>query len=219
MKNTILGYKVLNGDGSTQYGKTYKIGHSYIEDLTPEVKYSGMHFAQTLAKLFTVYSHLDGKKVVQVLAFGDVDVGRHLMSTNAMTIIQELTWDDIMDTLVDEGVENWKEMHVDFHSLEMDDNHVIHSKTNPVGKESQLSELTRTLSMIANHDKVLSKALSDWIEQLQKEQESITETFDNTGAKPWNELSEAQKIYFQTKHPEINKWNLSGIYVDGDDLL
>lgn len=109
------GWKALHPN-MTHGDLVYQISTSFEDMSYPQVARSGMHYATTLDDLFTVYEML-GKKLVDVVAYGDIDKGRHLHATDKLVIGNFLDEDDINDELEYEGS--------DFHDVILNEDCIV----------------------------------------------------------------------------------------------
>ena len=90
------GYKVFNPDFTCR-GFQYEVGKTYEEDVVPDVCEVGFHFCQKLADCFGYYDFNPNNKVAEIEAIGDIDEGDDKCCTNKITIIQEITWQEVLE--------------------------------------------------------------------------------------------------------------------------
>ena len=90
------GYKVFNPDFTCR-GFQYEVGKTYEEDVVPDVCKVGFHFCQKLADCFGCYDFNPNNKVAEIEALGDIDEGNNKCCTNKITIVQEITWQEVLE--------------------------------------------------------------------------------------------------------------------------
>jgi hypothetical protein len=90
------GYKVFNPDFTCR-GFQYEVGKTYEEDVVPDVCEVGFHFCQKLTDCFSYYDFNPNNKVAEIEAIGDIDEGDNKCCTNKITIIQEITWQEVFE--------------------------------------------------------------------------------------------------------------------------
>ena len=90
------GYKVFNPDWTCR-GFQYEVGKTYEEDVVPDVCKVGFHFCQKLADCFGYYNFDPNNKVAEIEALGDIDEGDNKCCTNKITIVQEITWQEVLE--------------------------------------------------------------------------------------------------------------------------
>ena len=90
------GYKVFNPDFTCR-GFQYEVGKTYEEDVAPDVCEVGFHFCQKLADCFSYYDFNPNNKVAEIEALGDIDEGDNKCCTNKITIVQEITWQEVLE--------------------------------------------------------------------------------------------------------------------------
>src|SRR5574343_1750972 len=90
------GYKVFNHDFTCR-GFHYEVGKTYEEDVVPDACKAGFHFCQKLADCFCYYDFDPNNKVAEIEALGDIDEGDNKCCTNKITIVQEITWMEVLD--------------------------------------------------------------------------------------------------------------------------
>ena len=90
------GYKVFNSDFSCR-GFQYEVSKTYEEDVVPDVREVGFHFCQKLADCFGYYDFNPNNKVAEIEAIGDIDEGDNKCCTNKITIVKEITWQEVLE--------------------------------------------------------------------------------------------------------------------------
>ena len=90
------GYKVFNPDFTCR-GFQYEVGKTYEENVVPDVCEVGFHFCQKLADCFGYYDFNPNNKVAEIEAIGDIDEGDSKCCTNKITIVQEITWQEVLE--------------------------------------------------------------------------------------------------------------------------
>ena len=90
------GYKVFNPDFTCR-GFQYEVGKTYEKDVIPDVCKVGFHFCQKLADCFSYYDFNPNNKVAEIEALGDIDEGNNKCCTNKITIVQEITWQEVLE--------------------------------------------------------------------------------------------------------------------------
>ena len=90
------GYKVFNPDFTCR-GFQYEVGKTYEENVVPDVCEVGFHFCQKLADCFSYYDFNPNNKVAEIEALGDIDEGDNKCCTNKITIVQEITWQEVLE--------------------------------------------------------------------------------------------------------------------------
>ena len=90
------GYKVFNPDFTCR-GFQYEVGKTYEKDVIPDVCKVGFHFCQKLADCFSYYDFNPNNKVAEIEALGDIDEGDNKCCTNKITIVQEITWQEVLE--------------------------------------------------------------------------------------------------------------------------
>ena len=90
------GYKVFNPDFTCR-GFQYEVGKTYEEDVVPNACEVGFHFCQKLADCFSYYDFNPNNKVAEIEALGDIDEGDNKCCTNKITIVQEITWQEVLE--------------------------------------------------------------------------------------------------------------------------
>ena len=90
------GYKVFNPDFTCR-GFQYEVGKTYEEDVVPDVCKVGFHFCQKLADCFSYYDFNPNNKVAEIEALGDIDKGDIKCCTNKIKIVQEITWQEVLE--------------------------------------------------------------------------------------------------------------------------
>lgn len=102
----MIGYKVFNKDWTCRSFQ-YKVGGIYEIEERPKCCKIGFHFCKRLKYCFSYYDFSPNNKVAIVEALGVVDEN-HVDSkvcTNKIKIVEELTWNDVLD-LVNIGDDN-----------------------------------------------------------------------------------------------------------------
>ena len=89
------GYKVFHSDWTCR-GFQYEVGKTYEEDVVPDVCKVGFHFCQKLADCFGYYDFNPNNKVAEIEAIGDIDEGNNKCCTNKITIVKEITWQEVL---------------------------------------------------------------------------------------------------------------------------
>ena len=90
------GYKVFNPDFMCR-GFQYEVGKTYEEDVVPDVCKVGFHFCQKLADCFGCYDFNPNNKVAEIEALGEIDEDDNKCCTNKITIVQEITWQEVLE--------------------------------------------------------------------------------------------------------------------------
>ena len=90
------GYKVFNPDFTCR-GFQYEVGKTYEEDVAPDVCKVGFHFCQKLADCFGYYDFNPNNKVAEIEALGEIDEDDNKCCTNKITIVQEITWQEVLE--------------------------------------------------------------------------------------------------------------------------
>ena len=90
------GYKVFHSDWTCR-GFQYEVGKTYEEDVVPDVCEVGFHFCPKLADCFSYYNFDPNNKVAEIEAIGDIDEGNNKCCTNKITIVREITWQEVLD--------------------------------------------------------------------------------------------------------------------------
>ena len=90
------GYKVFNPDFTCR-GFQYEVGKTYEKDVVSDVCKVGFHFCQKLADCFGYYDFNPNNKVAEIEALGDIDEGDNKCCTNKITIVQEITWQEVLE--------------------------------------------------------------------------------------------------------------------------
>ena len=90
------GYKVFNPDFTCR-GFQYEVGKTYEEDVVPDVCKVGFHFCQKLADCFGCYDFNPNNKVAEIEALGEIDEDDNKCCTNKITIVQEITWQEVLE--------------------------------------------------------------------------------------------------------------------------
>ena len=102
----IRGYKVFNSDWTCR-GFKFEVGQTYNlpEGQKPIPREQGFHFCEVAADCFNYYSFDPTNKVAIVEAMGDVVVDGDKSCTNALKILEEVSWEKLL-TLVNTGKGN-----------------------------------------------------------------------------------------------------------------
>ena len=90
------GYKVFNPDFTCR-GFQYEVGKTYEENVVPDVCEVGFHFCQKLVDCFGYYDFNPNNKVAEIEALGDIDESDNKCCTNKITIVQEITWQEVLE--------------------------------------------------------------------------------------------------------------------------
>ena len=98
------GYKVTNSDYTCRNVK-FEVGQTYTVSGAPIMCKHGYHFCEKVADCFNYYSFDPNNKVFEVEATGDVVKGDDKHVTNALLIVRELTWSEML-VLANEGKGN-----------------------------------------------------------------------------------------------------------------
>jgi len=98
------GYKVTNNDYTCRSVK-FEVGQTYTVTGAPVMCEHGYHFCEKVADCFNYYSFDPKNKVFEVEATGDVVKGDDKHVTNALLIVRELTWSEML-VLANEGKGN-----------------------------------------------------------------------------------------------------------------
>ena len=99
--SNIKGYKVFNSDWTCR-GFQYKVGETFKHNGNIELCGSGFHFCQKASDCFNYYSFDSKNKVAEVLAIGNVETNENKSVTDEITIIREITWNELLN-IVNEG--------------------------------------------------------------------------------------------------------------------
>ena len=99
-RKTMIGYKAVTEEYKGIHGTDFSI-HSVHElpDTVPQAGKHGLTFALTLHHLFKCFNTEKLPIVVEVCAYGDTHIGRHLCATNHMVITRTLGYHEIQDIL------------------------------------------------------------------------------------------------------------------------
>ena len=98
------GYKVTDSDYTCRNVK-FEVGQTYTVSGAPIMCEHGYHFCEKVADCFNYYSFDPNNKVFEVEATGDVVKGDDKHVTNALLIVRELTWSEML-VLANEGKGN-----------------------------------------------------------------------------------------------------------------
>ena len=89
------GYKAFNDD-MTCRGYQYEVAKTYSHDGPIKPCEAGFHFCENLYDCFNYYDFPDKPRICEVEAVGEVVVEGNKSVTNKITIIRELTWDEVL---------------------------------------------------------------------------------------------------------------------------
>ena len=93
------GYKMFDPNWTCR-GFKYEVGKTYEMKEAPVLCKRGFHFCKDLADFFKFYSFQPENKVAEVESSGDIDTDNcHEFCTNKITIVRELTWDEVLRTV------------------------------------------------------------------------------------------------------------------------
>lgn len=98
------GYKVFNSDWTCR-GFKYEIGKTYEHKGVINLCEEGFHFCKNLIDCFNYYSFDPNNKVAEIEAEGKIIEGTDKCVTSKITIIKEITWNEVLD-LVNTGKNN-----------------------------------------------------------------------------------------------------------------
>ena len=100
----IKGYKVTDPNGKCR-GFQYEVGKTYEHRGPLEMCGSGFHFCADVANCFNYYSFDSTNRVFEVEASGKTIVGDDKNVTDTLTIVRELTWQEVL-ALANQGKGN-----------------------------------------------------------------------------------------------------------------
>ena len=103
-KNGIKAYKVFEPDWTCREFQ-YEVGKTYIHKGAISICESGFHACEPLAHCFSYYSFDPQNKVAEVILWGDVESGGDKTVASKITIVKELSWEDVL-RLVNTGTGN-----------------------------------------------------------------------------------------------------------------
>ena len=89
------GYKVFNPDWTCRDFK-YAVGQTYEMEGEPICCDRGFHFCTDLKNCFDYYKFDPNNKVAVVEAIGAIDTGDGKSCTNKITIVEEITWEEVL---------------------------------------------------------------------------------------------------------------------------
>lgn len=103
---TIIGYKALKQDFTGKYGESFPLYSVHeLPNCTPQAGKHGYTFATSMHRLFQCFDTSEMPIVVEVTAYGETHIGRHLCATNRMVITRVLGYHEIHDLLQSENAE------------------------------------------------------------------------------------------------------------------
>ena len=91
----VKGYKAFENDWTCR-GFQYEVGQTYEMDADIEVCERGFHFCENLADCFEFYPFDEDTRIAEVQADGNVKTDGIKSVTDKITIIRELTWDEVL---------------------------------------------------------------------------------------------------------------------------
>ena len=91
----VKGYKAFENDWTCR-GFQYEVGQTYEMDVDIEVCERGFHFCENLADCFDFYPFNEDTRIAEVQADGNVKTDGTKSVTDKITIIRELTWDEVL---------------------------------------------------------------------------------------------------------------------------
>jgi hypothetical protein len=94
-QQTVKGYKVFNPDWTCR-GFQYAVGQTYEMEGEPICCERGFHFCTDLKDCFGYYSFDPNNKVAIVEALGAIDTEDGKSCTNKITIVEEITWEEVL---------------------------------------------------------------------------------------------------------------------------
>ena len=100
---SIKGYKVFNPDWTCR-GYQYEVGKTFKHDGNIEMCGAGFHFCRKLSDCFNYYQFDKNNKVAEVEAVGNVETHGDKSVTDAIIIIKELTWSEVLER-ANEGID------------------------------------------------------------------------------------------------------------------
>ena len=89
------GYKAFENDWTCR-GFQYEVGQTYEMNVDIEVCERGFHFCENLADCFDFYPFSGDTRIAEVQADGNVKTDGTKSVTDKITIIRELTWDEVL---------------------------------------------------------------------------------------------------------------------------
>ena len=89
------GYKVFKPDWKCR-GFQYEVGQTYEMKGTPICCDHGFHFCNELKDCFSYYDFDPNNKVAIIEALGDIDTEGSKSCTNKITIVEEITWEEVL---------------------------------------------------------------------------------------------------------------------------
>ena len=89
------GYKVFNPDWTCRDFQ-YAVGQTYEMEDEPICRDRGFHFCTDLKDCFNYYSFNPNNKVAIVEALGAIDTESGKSCTNKITIVEEITWEEVL---------------------------------------------------------------------------------------------------------------------------
>jgi len=95
MIKKMKGYKVFNPDWKCN-GMQYRIGQTYKHTGDLSLCESGFHFCERLIDCFNYYRFDPKNKVALISASGEILPGGDKSVTNNITIIEEISWQDVL---------------------------------------------------------------------------------------------------------------------------
>ena len=98
---SVKGYKVFNPDWTCR-GFQYAVGETFRHEGEIDVCESGFHFCEKVADCFNYYTFDSNNKVAEIEAVGNVKTEGDKSVTDEITIVRELSWDEVLN-LANEG--------------------------------------------------------------------------------------------------------------------
>ena len=109
IEGKIKGYKVFNPDWTCKDFK-YVVGKTYSMDEEIHCCERGFHFCEKLLDCFSYYAFSPKNKVAEIEASGLISRYSDKCCTNTITIVKELTWQEVLQTVnsgsKNNGIEN-----------------------------------------------------------------------------------------------------------------
>ena len=96
MSEGVKGYKVFDPDWTCR-GFQYKVGETFVEDVSPSVCNRGFHFCEKAVDCFNYYDFNPENKVAEVLALGEVVTEDNKSCTNKIQIVREIPWTEVLE--------------------------------------------------------------------------------------------------------------------------
>jgi hypothetical protein len=93
---SVKGYKVFEPDWTCR-GFQYKVGETFVEDVSPSVCNRGFHFCEKAVDCFNYYDFNPENKVAEVLALGEVVTEGNKSCTNKIQIVREIPWTEVLE--------------------------------------------------------------------------------------------------------------------------